>query len=68
MSRGQLPFKQRDIVRAVRAVAATGIGVSRVEIGKDGKIVVVAGRMQDTAPHDDLDRELAAFEARHGQG
>ena len=36
-----MKFKQRDVTRAVRGVAAAGIGVSRVEIDKDGKIVVV---------------------------
>lgn len=44
MSRGPLTFKQQDVTRAVRAVVAAGVEVARVEVGKDGKIVVVAGR------------------------
>ena len=35
-------FKQRDMTRAVRAVVAAGVKVARVEVDKDGRIVVVA--------------------------
>lgn len=43
MARGALAFKQRDVTRAVRAVAAAGCGVARAEIDPAGKIVVVVG-------------------------
>jgi hypothetical protein len=46
MGRGPCIFKQRDITKAVRAVAAAGIGVARVEIARDGRIIVVAGQPQ----------------------
>lgn len=42
MARSTLTFKQQDVTRAVKAVAAAGCQISRVEVGKDGKIVVVA--------------------------
>jgi len=67
MARGPLTFKQRDVTAAVKAVIAAGADVSRVEVGKDGKIVVVT-QMPSATPQDDLDRELKEFEARHGQG
>jgi hypothetical protein len=43
MGRGPCTFKGRDVSRAVKAVQKAGIDVARVEIDKDGKIVVVAG-------------------------
>jgi integrase len=40
--RGRLnKFSERDVTGAVKAVAAAGLEVVRVEIGKDGKIVLV---------------------------
>jgi hypothetical protein len=44
MSRGPSAFRQRDVTRAVKAVAAAGIVVARIEIAQDGRIVVVAGK------------------------
>jgi len=63
-------FKERDVTRAAKAVLAAGLAIARVEIGKDGAIVVVPGKPegQVAAQSDDLDRELAKFEAQHGQG
>jgi hypothetical protein len=43
MSRGPATFKQRDLTRAVKAVVAAGLAVARVEVDKDGKIVIVPG-------------------------
>jgi predicted aspartyl protease len=44
MSRGSCKFKQRDVTRALRGTVKAGIEVRRIEIDKEGKIVVVAGR------------------------
>lgn len=41
MSRGPSTFRQRDVTAAVKAVVAAGVDVARVEVGSDGKIVVV---------------------------
>ena len=72
MTYGSAPstFRQQDVTRAVKAVAAAGVHIARVEIDKSGKIVIVTGKSQEPAPasQDDLDQELAEFEARHGQG
>jgi hypothetical protein len=60
-------FRQTDVTRAVKGVATAGVAIARVEIGRDGKIVIVT--QQDAAGlQDQLDRELAEFEVRHGQG
>jgi hypothetical protein len=63
-------FRKTDVTRATRAVLAAGLGIARVEIARDGGIVVVPGNSegQAAASSDDLDRELAEFKAHHGQG
>ena len=69
MSRGPGAFKQSDVTRALRGAAKAGMDVGRVEIAKDGRIIVVPSSMMSVvAPQNELDRELAEFEARHGQG
>jgi hypothetical protein len=65
VARSRSTFRQGDVTRAVKAIAAAGIGIARVEIGKDGKIVLVMLQAA-AAPQDELDRELTEFEARHG--
>ncbi|HUW74401.1 MAG TPA: hypothetical protein VMW05_10335 [Methyloceanibacter sp.] len=50
MARAPLTFRQSDLERAIKGAKATGLEISRVEIDKDGKIVVIIG-ISD-APHD----------------
>ena len=47
MSRGQQTFRQSDITKALRATVKAGFAVQRIEIDKNGKIVVVTGTPQD---------------------
>lgn len=51
MARGNCTFRQSDVTKAVKAVVAAGLEVARVEVDKDGRIVVVAG----SPAHDDGD-------------
>jgi hypothetical protein len=44
MARGRLPFKQGDVTRALRGVSAAGQPVRRIEINREGKIVVFVGK------------------------
>jgi hypothetical protein len=68
MARAPSTFRQQDVTRAIKAAVKAGVDIARVrvEITKAGSIIVTTGIDQPTA-QDDLDRELAAFEARHGQ-
>lgn len=61
-------FRQSDVSRAFRGARKAGIDVARVEIRPDGRITIIPGKPVETAPattEDDLDRELAEFEAAH---
>jgi hypothetical protein len=49
MGRRPTAFKQGDVTRAVKAVVAAGVDVSRVEVEMDGKIVIVTGEPDETA-------------------
>jgi hypothetical protein len=43
MSRGPRSFKQRDLTRAIKSAKAAGLKEYRVEIGDNGKPVVIVG-------------------------
>lgn len=49
MARGRCTFRQQDATRAARAAIAAGLQVQRIEIDKDGKIVVVTGGAEISA-------------------
>jgi hypothetical protein len=53
MSRTPAAFKQSDITRALKAAGAAGRAVRRVEIDRDGKIVLVLGEQQNAEPKSD---------------
>jgi hypothetical protein len=60
-------FSQADVTRVVRGALAAGAKVARMEVERD-KIVLVFGEGDGpAAPANELDRELAEFEARHDQ-
>ena len=37
-------FKKTDVTRAARGVLAAGVPIDRVEVGKDGRIIIVASK------------------------
>lgn len=43
MPRGPCAFKQRDVMRLLRAARAAGFEVARLEVAKDGSIAMVPG-------------------------
>jgi hypothetical protein len=66
MTRTPARFSQADVARSIRAAKQAGAG--SVELRPDGTIwigLIPIGDKPET--RDDLDSELAEFEARHGQ-
>ena len=49
MSRGPARFTQRDLAKAMKAVAAAGLSVAEIRVDKDGARFVVVGA-QGSAP------------------
>jgi len=41
MSKGPATFRQRDVSAAIKAAKAAGCTIVRVEVGKDGRVVLV---------------------------
>jgi hypothetical protein len=50
VARAPSTFRQQDVTRAIKAVAAAGVSIARVEIDKAGKIVIVTA--SDAWPDD----------------
>jgi hypothetical protein len=47
MARAPSTFRQLDVTRAVKAVAAAGVHIARVEIDKAGKIIIITAEAAD---------------------
>jgi hypothetical protein len=59
MARTPSTFRQQDVTRAVKAVAAAGVHIARIEIDKAGKIVIIAagaGEPGETTEANEWDR------------
>jgi len=56
VSRGPTTFRQRDVAAAIKAAKLAGCEVERVEITKDGKIVIVTSKGTSTVPEAAADR------------
>jgi hypothetical protein len=52
VSHGPCDFKKRNVRVAVEAAREAGLEVARVEIGTDGKIVIVAGKPGENADNE----------------
>jgi hypothetical protein len=59
MSRAPAKFRQADVTRAMRGAIKAGLSVSRVEIDRDGKIVVICSDYAQTieeSPEEAMER------------
>ena len=69
MPRAPCSFRESDVRRAIRAARSSGIEVGRIEIGRDGRIVVVPGEPpEDGATQTraaSADEELARWRRKH---
>jgi hypothetical protein len=50
MGHGPATFKETDLTRALRAARKAGADVERVEIGRDGRIVLVLRNGDEVSP------------------
>jgi hypothetical protein len=54
MARAPSTFRQQDVTRAIRAAAAAGVDIARVEVTKAGTIVIVATAAAEPAKQEDV--------------
>jgi hypothetical protein len=52
MPQSNCTFRKRDVTAAIKAVIKAGVEVARVEVAKDGKIIVVTGKPSEPGPAD----------------
>lgn len=64
MPRRPSVFRERDVRRAVKAVAKAGLPVARIEIDKDGKIAVIVGKPEELAGNSSWDSAIAELEKK----
>ena len=50
MTRTLSTFRQRDVTKAVKAVAAAGVDIARVEIDSTGKIAIITAGASAAQP------------------
>jgi hypothetical protein len=48
MSRGPCTFRQRDVTAAIKAAVAGGLQIGRVEVARDGRIVLISDKQEPT--------------------
>jgi hypothetical protein len=51
-------FRQRDVTRLTRAVQEAGLEIARVEVNREGVIVVVPGKPDDLVVGNEWDEVL----------
>ena len=58
MTRAPSTFRQQDVTRAIRAAIAAGVDIARIEVAKDGRIIIVtAADSEPKAEANEWDRD-----------
>lgn len=68
MARRSASCTQAELTSLIKAALAAGVGVERIagiKLTREGAVLLFGDNRSEMA--NDLDRELAEFEARHGQ-
>jgi hypothetical protein len=58
MPRSPCLFRETDVRRAVKAALSSGIDIARIEIGRDGRIILISGKRTETADESQKQNEL----------
>lgn len=64
MAARRAPFRQANVHRAVKGAMAAGFKVGRIEVGPDGRIILVTAGDGEIEPASDFDRWKAVRDAR----
>jgi hypothetical protein len=62
MARAPSTFRQQDVTKAVRAAKAAGVDIARIEIARDGRIVIIT----EAEAERQVSTPLDAWMAKHG--
>jgi virulence-associated protein VagC len=62
-----MSVRQREVAAAVKGARAAGVDVARVEIDREGRIVIIAGTPNESAEVNALDQWMAK-NARSAEG
>jgi hypothetical protein len=68
MSNRRTKIRASDVERIVKGVLAAGLPVARIDFRADNVAIFTNAPATHQRHEEDLDQELADFEARHGQG
>jgi hypothetical protein len=52
VSRGPARFTQRDLAKAIKAVAAAGMSVAEIRVDRNGAAIVTVGAADKTKPYE----------------
>jgi hypothetical protein len=67
MARAPAAVRQQDVVRAIRAAKAAGVEIQRIEIARDGRIVIITAAEAEQQISTPLDTWMAKH-ARETEG
>jgi hypothetical protein len=58
LARARLTFRQTDVTRAIKAARAAGVEIARVELDRQGNIVIIPGKASAVIERNEWDEIL----------